>query len=100
MPQGISLHDLPDLFKGANLDLPNPLATDVIFLAQDLEGDRIGTQAALDQDVTLARAEPFHGGAQQIPAQQQLLTCPEAGLLVLSFMDEKVLPFGIVLTDS
>src|SRR3569623_187593 len=87
------LHRFLDLLEGADLDLPDTLAADVVFLRQLLERGRIVAQAPRLEDRLLAFIELAHGAAQQPHALVVFLGVAEGRFLVRRGGDEPVLPF-------
>src|SRR5690606_19249087 len=65
---GSFLDRVLDLFEGADLDLADALAADVILLGQFLTGQRIVPQATGLEDGAFALVEHVHGIVEQAHA--------------------------------
>src|SRR5690348_16430498 len=75
------LHRFLHLLEGADLDLADALAADVVFLRQFLERRRIVAQPASLEDRLLAIIELAHGAAQHAHALVVFLGVAERGFL-------------------
>src|ERR1700752_3456584 len=88
---------LGHLHKGTHLDLADPLPTNAEGLRQPLECGRLVLEPPFDEDMTLARIEPFDGSADQFAARAELLLLPQSTPLVVSLIGKPVLPLPVAI---
>src|SRR5665213_3743622 len=86
---------LLQFLEGADLDLANALAADVVDLAQFLERLGFVGQAPLGQDVLLAVVQRLHRLDQQLVADPRLLGSGDALVLERFGVDTPILPLAV-----
>ena len=86
-----------ELFKGANLNLPNPLPTDVVLLAQRFQGQGIFRQTTFRHDMTLAFVQCTHCIFQKGAALGKFFSFRSDNFLALRIIDQPILPFAVTI---
>src|SRR6185437_2873493 len=97
---GLLLDPVLHFFEGADLDLADALAADIVFLGQLFERRRIFLETAGLEDRLFAIVEVAHGVAQKRHALVELLALTERSLLVRRVVDQPVLPLRRALVGA